>query len=66
MPTLLARYARPWRYEPDHEGAPFGDVNSANGDSIARLMWESDALELIEYANAGQEWGHGSTLDYRD
>ena len=55
MPTLLARYARPWRYEPDHEGAPFGDVNSANGDSIARLMWESDALELIEYANAGQE-----------
>ena len=62
MQTLLAHHPRPWRYIPDHLLAPFGDVVDADAGpftldtaTVARLMTEADALELIEYANAGQE-----------
>lgn len=52
-PALLAKYPRPWRYVEDYDGAGFGDIYSANGDdrNVARLMWEEDAKELIDFAN---------------
>lgn len=54
---LLPNHPRPWRYQPDHDGADFGDVLNARTDgtiddrTVARLMDEADALELIDFAN---------------